>query len=65
MNRITIHLERGDDTEQNAGDSGDGFLHGNVSMSLPGERVLMIGTGNVGLIVSYQLLRGGGEIIAE
>lgn len=31
---------------------------------LPGERVLMIGSGNIGLIVSYQLLQAGAEVKA-
>lgn len=30
----------------------------------PGKRVLMIGTGNVGLIVSYQLLQAGVDVVA-
>ena len=36
----------------------------NVWRVLPGERILMVGAGNVGLIVSYQLLQGGAEITA-
>ncbi len=35
-------------------------LHG----ILPGERVLMLGTGNVGLVVSFQLLQAGCEVVA-
>jgi thioredoxin reductase len=35
-------------------------LHG----VLPGKKVLMIGSGNVGLIVSYQLMQAGAEIVA-
>ena len=35
----------------------------NVNRVLPGERVLMIGTGNVGLIVSYQLMQAGAEVV--
>ncbi|MCK4820922.1 FAD-dependent oxidoreductase [bacterium] len=31
---------------------------------LPGKRVLMVGSGNVGLIVSYQLLQAGAEVVA-
>ncbi len=31
---------------------------------LPGQRVLMVGTGNVGLIISYQLLQAGAEVVA-
>ncbi len=34
-------------------------LHG----VLPGGRVLMVGAGNVGLIVSYQLLQAGAEVV--
>lgn len=30
---------------------------------VPGEKVLMVGSGNVGLIVSYQLLQAGVEIV--
>jgi thioredoxin reductase len=36
----------------------------NVHGVLPGTRVLMIGSGNVGLIVSYQLVQAGAEIVA-
>lgn len=36
----------------------------NVQRVLPGKRVLMIGSGNVGLIVSYQLLQAGAEVAA-
>lgn len=36
----------------------------NVHRVLPGKNVLMIGSGNVGLIVSYQLLQAGAEVIA-
>jgi len=36
----------------------------NVNRVLPGERILMIGSGNVGLIVSYQLLQAGAEVVA-
>lgn len=34
----------------------------NVHRVLPGKKVLMIGSGNVGLIVSYQMMQGGAEI---
>ena len=34
----------------------------NVSGVLPGERVLMIGAGNIGLIVSYQLMQAGVDV---
>ena len=30
----------------------------------PGERVLMLGTGNVGLVVSYQLKQAGCDVVA-
>ena len=36
----------------------------NVNRVLPGKRMLMIGSGNVGLIVSYQLMQGGADIVA-
>jgi len=36
----------------------------NVYGVLPGERVLMVGAGNIGLIVSYQLLQAGVEVVA-
>ncbi|MGE5541713.1 MAG: NAD(P)/FAD-dependent oxidoreductase [Bacillota bacterium] len=36
----------------------------NVERVLPGRRVLMIGSGNVGLIVSYQLMQAGAEVVA-
>ncbi len=35
----------------------------NVYSVLPGKRVLMAGSGNVGLIVSYQLLQAGAEVV--
>jgi len=36
----------------------------NVHRVLPGRKVLMVGAGNVGLIVSYQLLQAGAEVVA-
>lgn len=36
----------------------------NLYRVLPGRRVLMVGAGNVGLIVAYQLLQAGAEVIA-
>ncbi|MBS3951307.1 MAG: FAD-dependent oxidoreductase, partial [Peptococcaceae bacterium] len=36
----------------------------NVYGVKPGNRVLMVGAGNIGLIVSYQLLQAGVEVIA-
>jgi len=36
----------------------------NVHRVLPGRRFLMVGSGNVGLIVSYQILQAGGEVTA-
>ncbi len=36
----------------------------NIHRVLPGKRVLMIGSGNVGLIVSYQLLQAGADVKA-
>lgn len=35
-------------------------LHG----VLPGKKILMIGSGNVGVIVSYQLMQAGAEVVA-
>lgn len=35
----------------------------NVQRVLPGKRVLMVGSGNVGLIVTYQLLQAGAEVL--
>jgi thioredoxin reductase len=36
----------------------------NVQRVLPGKKVLMVGAGNVGLIVTYQLLQAGAEVVA-
>ena len=36
----------------------------NLHRVLPGKKVLMVGAGNVGLIVAYQLLQAGAEVIA-
>ncbi|WP_366922738.1 NAD(P)/FAD-dependent oxidoreductase [Metallumcola ferriviriculae] len=36
----------------------------NVHRVLPGKKVLMVGTGNVGLIVAYQLLQAGARVVA-
>lgn len=36
----------------------------NVNRVLPGKKVLMIGSGNVGLIVSYQLMQAGADVVA-
>ena len=36
----------------------------NVHRVLPGKRFVMLGSGNVGLIVSYQLLQAGAEVLA-
>ncbi|MBN2050217.1 MAG: FAD-dependent oxidoreductase [Spirochaetales bacterium] len=35
----------------------------NIHRVLPGEKVLMVGSGNVGVIVSYQLLQAGAEVV--
>jgi thioredoxin reductase len=35
----------------------------NVHRVLPGKRMLMVGSGNVGLIVSYQMLQAGAEVV--
>lgn len=36
----------------------------NINRVLPGKKVLMLGSGNVGVIVSYQLLQAGAEVVA-
>jgi NADPH-dependent 2,4-dienoyl-CoA reductase/sulfur reductase-like enzyme len=36
----------------------------NIHRVLPGKRFLMIGSGNVGLVFSYQLLHAGAEVVA-
>lgn len=36
----------------------------NVHRVLPGKRVLMLGSGNVGLIVAYQLMQAGADVVA-
>ncbi|UCB45227.1 MAG: FAD-dependent oxidoreductase [Spirochaetota bacterium] len=36
----------------------------NLQRILPGNRVLMVGAGNVGLIVAFQLLQAGSEVVA-
>jgi thioredoxin reductase len=36
----------------------------NIHRVLPGRRALMVGSGNVGLIVAYQLLQAGAEVQA-
>ena len=36
----------------------------NVQRVLPGERFLMVGSGNVGLIVTYQLMQAGADVAA-
>lgn len=36
----------------------------NVHRVLPGKRFVMLGSGNVGLIVSYQLLQAGADVLA-
>jgi thioredoxin reductase len=36
----------------------------NVNRVLPGKRILMVGSGNVGLIVSYQLMQAGAQVLA-
>lgn len=35
----------------------------NVNRVLPGKRVLMVGSGNVGLIVSYQMMQAGADVV--
>ena len=36
----------------------------NVNRVLPGKRVLMVGSGNVGVIVAYQLMQAGADVAA-
>ncbi len=36
----------------------------NINGVLPGEKVITVGSGNVGLIVSYQLIQAGAKVIA-
>lgn len=36
----------------------------NLHRVLPGKKVLMVGSGNVGLVVSYQLLQAGADVVA-
>jgi thioredoxin reductase/Fe-S-cluster-containing hydrogenase component 2 len=36
----------------------------NLHRVLPGNKILMVGAGNVGLIVTYQLLQAGAEVVA-
>jgi thioredoxin reductase len=36
----------------------------NIWRVLPGKRILMIGSGNVSLVVTYQLLQAGAEVVA-
>ena len=36
----------------------------NIHRVLPGRRAIMIGSGNVGLIVSYQLMQAGAQVVA-
>ena len=35
----------------------------NVRRVLPGRKILMVGSGNVGLIVSYQLMQAGADVV--
>lgn len=35
----------------------------NVRRVLPGQKILMVGSGNVGLIVSYQLMQAGANVV--
>jgi len=36
----------------------------NVNRVLPGQKIIMVGSGNVGLIVSYQLMQAGADVVA-
>jgi len=35
----------------------------NIRRVLPGKKILMVGSGNVGLIVSYQLMQAGADVV--
>jgi NADPH-dependent 2,4-dienoyl-CoA reductase/sulfur reductase-like enzyme/Fe-S-cluster-containing hydrogenase component 2 len=35
----------------------------NIERVLPGEKILMVGSGNVGFIICYQLLQAGAEVV--
>ena len=35
----------------------------NVNRVLPGKRILMVGSGNVGVIVAYQLMQAGAQVV--
>ncbi len=36
----------------------------NVNRVLPGKKIVMVGSGNVGVIVSYQLMQAGADVVA-
>ena len=36
----------------------------NMNRVLPGRKIVMVGSGNVGLIVSYQLMQAGADVVA-
>ena len=36
----------------------------NINRVLPGKKIVMVGSGNVGLVVSFQLLQAGAEVVA-
>ena len=36
----------------------------NIHRVLPGKRMVVVGSGNVGLIVAYQMLQAGAEVLA-
>ena len=36
----------------------------NINRVLPGKKIVMVGSGNVGLIVSYQLMQAGAEVVS-
>ncbi len=36
----------------------------NINRVLPGEHIFMLGSGNVGLIVAYQLMQAGADVVA-
>lgn len=35
----------------------------NINRVLPGKRILVVGSGNVGLVISYQLLQAGAQVV--
>jgi thioredoxin reductase len=44
--------------------AGAAQTHLNIWRVTPGKRVLMVGSGNVGLIVAYQIMQAGSDVVA-